>query len=631
MNMKPVPALPYSRRQRRLVILMIQAVVFAAAGVCAFLFRFEFAIPSRWVPVLLSAVLIWVIVKSVVFHLARLDFGLLTHASVPDVIAVALGNFAGSAISAAFIIALLPSGFPRTIYFLDLLICLHATEGVLLLARIAGESANVWGAAPKRVVIYGAGAGGMMLQREIRGNTALRYKVCGFIDDDTRKHGIFVQRVTVLGPGRNLSALALKYAISEVLIAIPSASGPDMVRIIQCCRNANLPCKTMPSLADFILGKSGVAQIRDVAVEDLLGRKPVHLEEAAIREKLENRTVMVTGAAGSIGSELCRQIAVFRPRAIVGFDIAETALFHLEQEMHGTFPDLDFYPEIGSIQNAMRLREVLQCHKPSVLYHAAAFKHVPLMETHIFEAVENNVFGTFNVALAATQCGVQHFVLISSDKAVHPTSIMGTTKRIAELLTYSLQNRGTKFVSVRFGNVLGSNGSVVPTFKKQIAAGGPVTITHPEMRRYFMTIPEAAQLVLQASTMGCSGDIFVLDMGEPVKILDLACNLILLSGLRPEQDIRFEFVGPRPGEKLYEEISRLNENTLPTHHEKIKIFMGNGVPPHMVTRLEQLRCACELRDKRQLILEMKAIVPDYKPLHTAPSSITVSQGRQSLN
>jgi FlaA1/EpsC-like NDP-sugar epimerase len=351
-----------------------------------------------------------------------------------------------------------------------------------------------------------------------------------------------------------------------------------------------------------------------VAVEDLLGRRPVELEESALRRKLQHQSVLITGAAGSIGSELCRQIARFQPRAIVGFEIAETALFHLAGEMRSAFPDVPFHPEIGSIQNPRRLAEVLQIHAPSILYHAAAYKHVPMMEDNIFEAVENNVLGTWNVAFAAARQGVSDFVMISSDKAVRPTSVMGLTKRVAELLIQGLQNGGTRYVSVRFGNVLGSNGSVIPLFKTQIARGGPVTVTHPEMRRYFMTIPEACQLVLQASTMGSGGETFVLDMGQPVRVLDLARNLILLSGLRPDRDIRIELTGIRPGEKLYEEINTFEEQTLPTCHEKIKIFAGSGLPPGgMLRHLEALRGCCEDRDSRRLILHCKDLVPDYNP------------------
>ena len=364
-----------------------------------------------------------------------------------------------------------------------------------------------------------------------------------------------------------------------------------------------------------MIEQNGLAgQIREVSVDDLLGRVPVQLEEKQIRGALEGKVVLITGAAGSIGSELCRQIARFGPAKIVGFEIAESPLFEIDREMRQAFPDVPFFPEIGSIQNRARIDEVLSKYTPSAIYHAAAYKHVPLMETHVFEAVENNVFGTYNMAVAAAEHGVEDFVLISSDKAVRPTNVMGATKRVAELLLLALQNGRTKYVAVRFGNVLGSNGSVIPIFKKQIAAGGPVTVTHPEMRRFFMTIPEACQLVLQTSAIGKGGQICVLDMGQPVKIVDLARNLILLSGLKPDEDIKIKFTGVRPGEKLYEELNTLLEDTVPTAHEKIRIFIGNGMPSGDIhTWLGLLHDICEARDTGRLVVALKEIVLDYNP------------------
>jgi FlaA1/EpsC-like NDP-sugar epimerase len=593
----------------------VHALMFALSGVSAFLLRLEFSIDPRYTVHVLWAVGIWVTVKSIVFHKARLNQIWSSHTSVSDVIGISVGNCIGSVVSGLLIAIVSPPGFPRSVYLIDFLICLLGTVGLRVVYRIAHEKTRSTNGDHeiKRAFIYGAGDAGVMLLREIRSNPASRYEICGFLDDNPRKIGMLVHRVPVVGQGCQLPVLARTHNVHEVVIAIPSASGPQVARMLQSCHDAGVSCKTMPSLSDWVEGAGAAGQIRDVAVEDLLGRSPVHLDQEQIREKLQNRVVMVTGAAGSIGSELCRQIARFRPKAIIGFEIAETPAFFLEDEMRSTFPNIGFYPEIGSIQNLQRLREVMRLHQPSVVYHAAAYKHVPLMEKHVTEAVENNVFGTWNVATAAAEIGVEEFVMISSDKAVHPTSVMGTTKRIAEMLIWSLQNTGTKYVSVRFGNVLGSNGSVVPIFKKQIAAGGPVTVTHPDMQRYFMTIPEAAQLVLQASTMGNGNEIFVLDMGQPVKIVDLARNLILLSGLRPDEDIKIHFSGSRPGEKLYEEINSLNEDTIDTYHEKIKIFMGNGVPHDFSERLQNLRRLCESRDIGGLVVELKEILPDYNP------------------
>jgi FlaA1/EpsC-like NDP-sugar epimerase len=533
---------------------------------------------------------------------------------VPDLLRVALGNVVGAMLAAAVFLIAAPPGVPGSVLLLDLLICTQATCGARLAARLVREYASRQPANEcKRVVIYGAGQAGVMLLREIRGNQRLAYDVRGFVDDNARKIGMRVQTVTVLGAGADLPALARLHAIEEVLIAIPSAGGLRMTRILEFCRAAGLPCKTIPSLSEIIDG--GLApQIRDVDVDDLLGRTPVKLDEGAIRFKLSGRVVIVTGAAGSIGSELCRQVARFHPRAIIAFDCAETPLFHIEQEMRASFPGVSFHPEIGSIQDPRRVGEIFARYSPSVLYHAAAYKHVPMMESAIFSAVENNILGTANVAMEAMRHNLEHFVMISSDKAVRPSNVMGLTKRAAELVIGSLQNGPTIFVSVRFGNVLGSNGSVIPIFKQQIAAGGPVTVTHPSITRYFMTIPEAVQLVLQASTMATGGEIFVLDMGQPVKIIDLASNLIRLSGLQPGADIKIQISGLRPGEKLYEELHSLDEGTLPTYHDKIKIFAGPvTASDEMSSCLRRIRELCATRNMSRLVLELRELVPDYTP------------------
>jgi FlaA1/EpsC-like NDP-sugar epimerase len=440
--------------------------------------------------------------------------------------------------------------------------------------------------------------------------------VVGLIDDDPSKAHLMLDGKRILGDGESLAAVARKYAVEKVLIAIPSATGPQMVRILKCALDAGVEYKTVPGLGYLIQDMELGRQIREVAVEDLLGRKPVQLDQKRISERIQGQVVMVTGAAGSIGSELCRQIAHFRPLALIGFDAAETPLFQLNREMERNFPDLAFYPEIGSITRPDTLRRVMQRHGPTILYHAAAYKHVPMMEMHVFAAVENNVFGTWNVAHAAAENGVRDFVMISTDKAVRPTSMMGATKRMAEMAIRVFQEEtATKYVAVRFGNVLGSNGSVVPIFKEQIAAGGPVTVTHPEITRYFMTIPEAAQLVLQAFSMGKGGEVFVLDMGEPVKIVDLARDLILLSGLQPDRDIHIEYSGLRPGEKLYEELNLGDEKLVPTAHTKIASFVSpmNPDPKRMRARLRELQRIADKQDVGRLILLLKELIPDYNP------------------
>jgi FlaA1/EpsC-like NDP-sugar epimerase len=584
------------------------------SGIVAFLLRFEFSLPDRDLVYLAFSVPVWVVVKGVIFHLLALDRGGWRYVSIPDIVRLALGNVSGSIAALFCILFLAPSGFPRSIYVLDLLVCSLATAGVRLATRLLCNSTGRPATETKRIVIYGAGKAGVTLLSEIRGNSRLGYDVRGLIDDDTQKVGQIIQGVRVLGVGADLTAIAAKHRLEEVLIAIHSAPGSCITSVLRSCHDAGLRCRTIPTFAEVIENRALTPQIRDVAVEDLLGRSPVLLDEHAIRDTLGDQVVMVTGAAGSIGSELCRQIARFGPRRIIGYDMAETPLFEIDRELGNKFPKLDFQPEIGSIQSCGRLNEVLRRHRPSVIYHAAAYKHVPLMESHLFEAVENNILGTVNVALAAAEHNVRDFVMISSDKAVRPTNVMGATKRVAELLVNALQNGSTKYSSVRFGNVLGSNGSVVPIFKKQIAAGGPITITHPEMKRYFMTIPEAAQLVLQASTMSKGGEIFVLDMGKQVRIVDLAINLILLSGLRPQEDIGLQFTGIRPGEKLYEELCCSDESTLPTFHEKIMIYAGPVLAAdEMQWRLNCIRRYCAERDARKLFLELKKVVPDYNP------------------
>ncbi len=491
----------------RLIVWVAQLGIFAFSAVSAFLLRFDFGLPSAYLAHLAYALPILVVAKSIVFRLGNLDRGWWRYVSVADLMRIVAGNLAGSALGCVAILVFAPAGFPRSIYLLDLILCFLGTAGLRVMVRMGAEAASNGrcATAGKKTLIYGAGDAGVTLLREIQKNPKLSYRVQGFVDDRLEKRSARILGVPVLGRGDDVGPLARKHGIETILIAIPSATGAEMTRILGLCHGAGVECKTVPGLGEMIEERALTGQIREVAVEDLLGRKPVRLEEHQIRQSLEGRVVLISGAAGSIGSELCRQIARFHPAGIVGFDAAESPLFEIDREMRQTFPNVRFHPEIGSIQNRVRLDEVLSHYHPSVVYHAAAYKHVPLMETHVFEAIENNVFGTYNLAVTAAEHGVEDFVMISSDKAVRPTNIMGCTKRLAELLLLALQNGRTKYVAVRFGNVLGSNGSVIPIFKKQIAAGGPVTVTHPEMRRFFMTIPEACQLVLQAAVIGRGG------------------------------------------------------------------------------------------------------------------------------
>jgi len=600
--------------RNRCAIWAIHSLIFVASGVLAFLLRFDFDLRRTELLNMAWSIPIWTVIKTIVFNLLELDRGGWQYASLPDVVALTIGNVAGTCLSVPYIMLLAPHGFPRSVYVIDLLICACATGGARIGSRLWHKSRGRPSRPVKRVFIYGAGSAGVRIVSEINKNPDLGYDVRGFIDDDLRKKGQRIQSVPVLCDGSELRTLAAKVNVEEVLIALPSVNGSRMSAILERCYDARLRCQTIPGLADIITTRALAPQIRDVAVEDLLGRTPVNLDETALREKLQDQVVMVTGAAGSIGSELCRQIARFAPRVIIGYEVSETPLFEIDREMRSKFPGVCFQPEIGSVQNRARLIEVMQHYRPSLLYHAAAYKHVPLMEAHLFEAVENNILGLENVASIAAEMHVGDFVMISSDKAVRPANVMGATKRIAELLINSRQNGHTKYVSVRFGNVLGSNGSVVPIFKQQIASGGPITITHPEMKRFFMTIPEAAQLVLQASTMGRGGEIFVLEMGPQIRIVDLAKKMILLSGLRPDVDIQIEFTGVRAGEKLYEELSAYDEDVCPTRHPKIRIFSGPTASfEEMQARLNAIRQYCAERDGRRLLLEIKRTVPEYNP------------------
>ncbi len=607
------------RMRGYLIAYIVDLAAFAASALVAFELRFDGALPAVYLHSMLLAMALWAGAKSLTFICGGVRGGYWRYTSIHEAIRLVATNSVGSILGAVMISLLLgKDGLPRSIYLLEWLVSSVLILSDRLLVRTTFSAIHASKAKGKRTrtLIYGAGDAGLALLRELRSNQSLMIDVIGMIDDDPQKVGLTLHGKRVLGSGNALRAIAQKHAITKVLIAIPSAAGPAMVRILEFAVDAGVEYKMVPSLGGLIQGTELGKQIRDVSVEDLLNRKPVQLDVDGIREKTKGRVVMVTGAAGSIGSEICRQIAKFDPKAIVGFDAAETPLFQIDREMSTRFPQVTFYPEIGNITQPETLHRVMQKYRPTILYHAAAYKHVPMMERHVFAAVENNIYGTMNVAQAAVTNGIEDMVMISTDKAVRPTSMMGVTKRVAELLIRSMQRKtATKFVAVRFGNVLGSNGSVVPIFKEQIAAGGPVTVTHPEMRRYFMTIPEASQLVLQAFAIGKGGEVFVLDMGEPVKIVDLATNLVLLSGLQPGRDIKIEFSGLRPGEKLFEELNLQDECLEPTSHTQIRSYVSpNEVnASHLDASLRNLKEIIDRRDVASLVLLLKGLVPEYNP------------------
>ena len=610
-------------RHRRLIAEAIGAAITCAALAASFLLRFEFAVPPLYLPMLATALPLALATKLGIFRLFGLRHLAWRHVGFEDLLRIAAANAAASVLLTALVRITIGPHFPRSIFLLDFLLCLtfevatRAAIRILFDARLrTGEQTG------RRVLIFGAGQAGLTVLNELRSQPELGYHIAGFLDDDPAKRDMRVRGLRVFGGRADIERVATALAIDEILIALPTADGNDITEILEQCHAAHVTAKRVPALSEIIDHKVLVDQIREVRIEDLLGRAPARLEDSEVRNRLHGQVILVTGAGGSIGSELCRQIARHLPAALIGFDHAETALYDIEQELRLSFPDLTFYPEIGSIQNRQRLDEVFAQHRPRSVYHAAAYKHVPMMEAHVFEAVKNNVFGTRNVARTAAAWGVRDFVVISTDKAVRPANVMGATKRVAELACLMESARRprrigaatTTTVAVRFGNVLGSNGSVIPRFRQQIARGGPVTVTDPEMRRFFMTIPEAAQLVLQAGAMGAGGEIFVLEMGEPVRILDLARKMILLSGLRPGADIPIAFTGARPGEKLYEELSAYEENTVPTPHRQIRVF--TGAPPERAAferAMEQLRSSVRARDTAGVILTLKGLVPDYNP------------------
>jgi FlaA1/EpsC-like NDP-sugar epimerase len=608
---------------RRFFILLCNLAIVCFSLVTAFTLRFDLSVPHGQEPNIIAGLAVCALVKVPIFWLARVHRGWWHFLGITHLIRIFFANVAGSVVFTAVVLLVLGPAFPRSVYLIDFLVCLFVCSAVRLAVWAYREimmSHN-----PKRgakgILIYGAGAAGVALARELHTNPAQGYHVIGFLDDDHEKRNLRIIGIPVLGSGREAAAIVDRYrgrkrCIEEVIIAMPSAKAREMLEALANCRAAGVACKTIPSLCELLNDKVLSSQIRNVSVQDLLGRKPVQLNAERIHLSITGRSVLVTGGSGSIGSELCRQIARLNPRVLVVLDQAESELFKLERDLRASFPSIHMVPSIGDIRDAATMNDIIRCHHVDSLFHSAAYKHVPLMEAHVLEAVRNNVLGTWNVIESARYNGVADFLMISSDKAVNPSSIMGLTKRVAELIVTARREnggaRGTKCVAVRFGNVLASSGSVIPIFQEQIAAGGPVTVTHPDMRRYFMTIPEAVQLVLQTSTMGQGSEIFVLDMGEPVRILDLARHMIRLSGRIPEEEVEIRYVGPRPGEKLYEELKLEAEDMQPTFHDKIRIFRGSqmdyAVIQIWISELQQLLAS---RNEPAVLAHLKKLVPEY--------------------
>ena len=466
----------------------------------------------------------------------------------------------------------------------------------------------------KNVLIIGAGSGGALVSSEYKKHPNLCKRVVGFIDDDREKLGTYVNGIKVYGNRNNILKIAKEKNVDEIIIAIASIEKNVLKELIESCKGAHVAVKIMPGVSEMIDGKFSINKIRDIDLEDLLGREEIKLDYEGIADYLEGKIVLVTGGGGSIGSELCRQISKFNPKQLIIFDIYENNAYEIQNELKKSYQDLDLITLIGSVRDRQRLAQIYSKYKPNVVFHAAAHKHVPLMEVSPEEAIKNNVVGTFNTVEFANNFGVEKFVLISTDKAVNPTNIMGATKRMCEMIVQAFNKvSNTEYVAVRFGNVLGSNGSVIPLFKKQIAEGGPVTLTHKEITRYFMTIPEASQLVLQAGAYAEGGEIFVLDMGKPVRIYDLAENLIKLSGYEPHKDIKIEVTGLRPGEKLYEELLMNEEGLTETKHEKIFIGKPGDFEIDDITKnTEELLKYATKGSKVRLKEQLKNVVDTFK-------------------
>ena len=564
---------------RRLIVFAHDLAAAGLAWVAAFWLRFNFDVPDEYRNLMLE-LLPWVLgIHAAIFLALRLYRGLWRYASLPDLqrIAIAVG-VAALAVPAAFAFVHIGLPVPRTVYVLTPLL-LGLAMGADRLAYRAWREGRLMPLITRPqatpVLVLGAGNAAAGLVRELAASQ--QWRVVGMLDDDAKKHGAEVGGVKIYGGIERVGETALSLGVLQAVIAMPSATHQQRKRALDLCARAELEVMTVPAMSDIVSGRVSVSALRAVELDDLLGRDPVELDDAALHSFLGGKTVLVTGAGGSIGSELCRQIARYAPARVVLFDAAEFALYSIEQEFRDRLPRVPIVPVIGDAKDERRVGEVFARYRPQVVFHAAAYKHVPLMEDeNAFQAVANNVLSTVTLARAAQGAGAAKFVLISTDKAVNPANVMGASKRLAEIACQALQpGSRTQFVIVRFGNVLGSTGSVVPRFHEQIARGGPVTVTHPEIQRYFMSIPEAAQLVLQAGMMGNGGEIYVLDMGEPVKIVELARQMIRLSGL-DEDDIRIEFTGLRPGEKLYEEPLSDVEKTLPTPHPKLRVAQARA-------------------------------------------------------
>lgn len=606
--------------KRRMIVFLCDVFLVSASLCLAFLLRFDFSIPPQELHLFWECLFVVLVVKPLVFISIGFYKSMWRYASLQDAVEIFKAVTFSSVLSIFAIVFFRQfTPVPRSIFLLDWFLLFSFVAASRLLWRIYREryvlAKNFEG---PRTLIVGAGEAGSMLLKEIRRHPHTAYNVVGFVDDDPEKKGMKLHGIPVLGATRHLKALIRMNDVEDVIIAMPSAGGKIIREIVSSYQNAHVTFRTLPSIGELIDGKLSVSQIKKVDIEDLLGRDPVVLDRGLIGNYLTGRHVLVTGAAGSIGSEICRQVAHFKPAKLIMLEQAETPLYKIEMELAASFPELRLLPLIADVRDRDKVDAIFGEFAPDVVFHAAAYKHVPMMEYNPAQGVLNNIFGSKNVADAAHSYNVKNFVMISTDKAVNPTNVMGATKRAAEIYIQALSRiSATKFTTVRFGNVLGSNGSVIPLFKEQIAKGGPVTVTDKRVIRYFMTIPEASQLVLQAGSLGTGSEILVLDMGDPVRIIDLAEELIHLSGLTPYEDIDIVFTGLRPGEKLFEELLLDGEGIMPTSHDKIKVLAPVQIALEpVVEQLESLYAAARSNDVIALMEGLRLLIPEFRPTYS---------------
>jgi len=618
-----------------ITILIVDALLVATSWYTAYLLRFNFEIPEESKVVLTRMLPMVVVIKIITFYFFNLYRGMWRYTSIRDFFDIIKATSASSLLIVALILFTHRfAGFARSTFVIDWVLTIFFISGYRLGIRLffwlglRDYSARLFPigflnlrrkkrSGTQNLLIIGAGDCGEKIYREIQDNARLRYKIVGFIDDNPEKVGMQIHGITVLGTTLDLKGITSSVKADEALIAMPSATSKQMRAIVSRCEESGINFKTLPGMGELIDGKVTVKAIREVAYRDLLGRETIRLQEERIGRYLENARVLVTGAGGSIGSELCRQICRFRPDRVILYERAESPLYEIELELKKNFPNIEIVPLLADIRDRTQLSYAFSAWRPQVVFHAAAYKHVPMMELQPWKAVKNNILGTRHVINACNSYGIRHFVFVSTDKAVRPTSVMGASKRVAELLVQGQNSCGvsdTRFMVVRFGNVVGSVGSVVPLFKKQIERGGPVTVTHPEIARYFMTIPEACQLILQSGAMGEGGETFILDMGTPVKIDDMARDVIRLSGLEVGVDIDIEYIGLRPGEKLYEELITEGEGIVPTNHEKIMVLRGETCDQSILNgTIDILKDLAHGQKAEEIKKKLQEIVPEYQP------------------